>query len=221
VDLSLEQGQLVALLGPNGAGKSCLLMTIAGAIRAHGGEVRLEGRDISALRTRRRAMAGLSLVPEGRQLFAALTVRENLSLAASSVGRPVDDGLSVVTELFPRLGALLDNVAGSLSGGEQQMCAIGRGLMARPRVLMIDELSLGLAPVVVERLLDALKRAHRELDMTVLFVEQDADLARDTAQRVVVLSAGQIAFDGSADEAGAARSRIEDVYLGLPVVADV
>ena len=214
--LVIREGELAALLGPNGAGKTCALLTIAGPNRASAGTIRFDGIDVTAERTRHRARRGISLVPEGRQLFPALTVRENLSLAATSVGRPVGPGLEIVTELFPQLVALLAKVAGSLSGGEQQMCAIGRGIMAGPRLLMIDELSLGLAPVVVERLVEALRRANDELGMTVLFVEQDADLAIETAERIVVLSMGRKVFDGSAGEATASRDLIEQAYLGLP-----
>jgi len=123
----------------------------------------------------------------------------------------------VVLDLFPQLERLLGKVSGSLSGGEQQMCAIGRGLMAHPKLLMIDELSLGLAPVIVDRLVDAMKRIHAEMGITVLFVEQGADLAIDVADRVVVLSLGRKVFDSSAEEAQASREVIERAYLGLPI----
>lgn len=216
-DLEIARGELVTLLGANGSGKSCVLSTTAGLLRLTGGAIRFDGADLSRSSATQRARSGISLVPEGRRLFSGMTVRENLRLAAWSLGRSEADGMDVVLDLFPRLRGLLDKTSGSLSGGEQQMCAIGRGLMAQPKLLMIDELSLGLAPVMVERLIDALKRVHAELGITVLFVEQAADLAMDVADRVVVLSLGRKVFDGSAEEASASRDVIERAYLGLPM----
>lgn len=216
-ELDVAPGELVTLLGANGSGKSCVLLTTAGLIRLAGGSIRFNGSNLTRASATDRARKGISLVPEGRRLFSGMTVRENLVLAALSLHQPVQDGIETVLDLFPQLRNLLDKVSGSLSGGEQQMCAIGRGLMARPRLLLIDELSLGLAPVMVERLVDALKRIHGEMGITVLFVEQAADLAIDIADRVVVLSLGRKVFDGSAAEAAGSRDVIERAYLGLPV----
>ncbi len=216
-ELDVALGELVTLLGANGSGKSCVLLATAGLIRLAGGSIRFNGSDLTRSSATDRARRGISLVPEGRRLFPGMTVRENLVLAAVSLHRPVDEGIETVLDLFPQLRNLLDSVSGSLSGGEQQMCAIGRGLMARPRLLLIDELSLGLAPVMVERLVDALKRIHSEMGITVLFVEQAADLAIDIADRVVVLSLGRKVFDGTSAEAAASRDLIERAYLGLPV----
>jgi branched-chain amino acid transport system ATP-binding protein len=217
LDLDIGHGELVTLLGANGSGKSCVLLATAGLIRPTGGSIRLDGDDLTRRSAADRARAGISLVPEGRRLFAGMTVRENLRLAATSLGRNEEQGITIVVDLFPQLANLLDSVAGSLSGGEQQMCAIGRGLMAQPRVLLIDELSLGLAPVMVERLADAIRRVHAEMGITVLFVEQAADLAMEVADRVVVLSLGRKVFDGTADEARSSRDVIERAYLGLPI----
>lgn len=216
-DLAIGRGELVTLLGANGSGKSCVLLAAAGLLKLTGGSIELEGADLTRVSAADRARAGISLVPEGRRLFAGMTVRENLRLAAASVGRRESEGTEVVLDLFPHLTGLLDKVSGSLSGGEQQMCAIGRGLMARPKLLMIDELSLGLAPALVDRLVDAMKRIHAELGVTVLFVEQAADLAIDVSERVVVLSLGRKVFDGSAEEAATSRELIERAYLGLPI----
>jgi len=217
LDLEVHHGELVTLLGANGSGKSCVLLAAAGLVRASAGTIAFDGQDVTGISATQRARAGISLVPEGRRLFSGMTVRENLELAARSLKRPVGEGLDVVLDLFPRLGLLLDKVSGTLSGGEQQMCAIGRGLMAKPSLLMIDELSLGLSPIAVDRLVAALRRVNAELGVTVLFVEQGADLAIDVADRVVVLSLGRKVFDAKAVEARASRDVIERAYLGLPV----
>jgi branched-chain amino acid transport system ATP-binding protein len=216
-DLVIGRGELVTLLGANGSGKSCVLLASAGLLKLTDGTIELEGTNLTRSSAADRARAGISLVPEGRRLFSGMTVRENLRLAAASVRRPASEGIDVVLDLFPHLSGLLDKVSGSLSGGEQQMCAIGRGLMARPKLLMIDELSLGLAPAMVDRLVDAMRRIHAEMGITVLFVEQAADLAIEVSQRVVVLSLGRKVFDGTAAEAAASRDVIERAYLGLPV----
>lgn len=216
-DLAIGRGELVTLLGANGSGKSCVLLAAAGLLKLTGGRIELESADLTRASAADRARAGISLVPEGRRLFPGMTVRENLRLAAASVSRSESEGTEIVLELFPHLTGLLDKVSGSLSGGEQQMCAIGRGLMARPKLLMVDELSLGLAPAMVDRLVDAMKRIHAELGVTVLFVEQAADLAIEVSERVVVLSLGRKVFDGSAREAAASRELIERAYLGLPI----
>ena len=217
LDLAVNAGEMVTLLGANGSGKSCVLLTTAGLVRTSAGQVVFGGEDVTRSSAAQRTRAGISLVPEGRRLFSGMTVRENLELAARSLHRPVEEGLETVLDLFPQLRDLLDKASGTLSGGEQQMCAIGRGLMAKPSLLMIDELSLGLSPIAVERLVGALRRVNAELGVTVLFVEQAADLAIDVADRVVVLSLGRKVFDGSADLAGESRDLIERAYLGLPV----
>jgi branched-chain amino acid transport system ATP-binding protein len=216
-DLDVAPGELVTLLGANGSGKSCVLLATAGLIRLTGGTISFSGSDLTRSSATERARNGISLVPEGRRLFSGMTVRENLTLAAVALNRPIAEGIETVIALFPQLANLLDKVSGSLSGGEQQMTAIGRGLMARPRLLLIDELSLGLAPVMVERLVEALKVIHGQMGVTVVFVEQAADLAIDVADRVVVLSLGRKVFDGPASEAAASRDVIERAYLGLPV----
>jgi branched-chain amino acid transport system ATP-binding protein len=219
LDLAVARGDLLALLGANGAGKSTTMLGIAGINRAWGGSVWFGDEDVTRMPARERARRGISLVPEGRQLFPGLTVRENLEIASVALQRSVEEGLTVVLGLFPELERLLRSAAGSLSGGEQQMTAIARGIMTRPQLLMIDELSLGLAPVVVDRLVEALARIHDELGITVVFVEQDADLAMDVAARVVVLSRGVKAIDEPTAALAGRKEEVERVFLGLPVEA--
>jgi len=213
--LNVLPGELVALVGPNGAGKSATLFAIAGVTQVSAGTIIFDGREITRAPVAYRARLGLSLVPEGRRLFPALTVRENLEIAASALRRPRSARLAVVLELFPDLVPLLGRPVGSLSGGEQQMCALGRGLMADPKLLLIDELSLGLAPIVVKRLMRALVGIHRDLGTTVLFVEQDVDLALSVAGRVVVLSRGRKVLDTTPEQTLGRRRELEDAFLGL------
>lgn len=221
IDLRLALGELTALVGPNGAGKTTLLQAIVGLLPAWSGTVEFAGQDVTGMDARHRARAGVSLVAEGRQLFSGLTVRENLTLAATATGNPVEESLPRVLALFPELERLLGRVAGTMSGGEQQMCAIGRGLMCRPLLLMIDELSLGLAPVVVERLVAALRQIHEVMDLAILFVEQDVDMAMDTADRVVVIGMGRIAMDAPTEAVRARRTELEHTFLGIPASIDL
>ncbi|MBX3031831.1 MAG: ABC transporter ATP-binding protein [Chloroflexi bacterium] len=217
IDLRIVPGELVGLVGPNGAGKTTLLQAIVGLLPAWHGSVSFAGQDVTRWDARRRARAGISLVAEGRQLFAGLTVRENLTLAATATGNAVEENLERVLALFPELERLLGRVSGTMSGGEQQMCAIGRGLMCRPSLLMIDELSLGLAPVVVDRLVHALSQIHQTMGITIIFVEQDVDLAMDTADRVVLLGMGRVVMDAPAPAVRARRTELEHTFLGLPI----
>lgn len=215
VTFEILPGQLVALVGANGAGKTATLLAISGVSQVSGGQILFDGQEITRAAVPRRVRLGISLVPEGRRLFPALTVRENLEIAASALGRRRAVRLSVVLGLFPELTPLLRRPVGSLSGGEQQMCALGRGLMADPKVLLIDELSLGLAPIVVERLMQALVGIHRDLGTTVLFVEQDVNRALSVAQRVIVLSRGRKVMDGSPESITGRRRELEEAFLGL------
>jgi branched-chain amino acid transport system ATP-binding protein len=215
ISFTIETGDLIALIGPNGAGKTTLMGTLAGLNPALAGSITCGGSDLTRQPARRRARAGITLVPEGRHLFSGLTVRENLELGASAVPQGKKEAIDLVVDLFPALVPLLDRPSGALSGGEQQMCAIGRGLMARPRLLMIDELSLGLAPVVVSHLLRSVERIHRELKLAVMFVEQDAAVALATAERAIVISRGRVVMEGDAALVKAHQPALERAFLGV------
>ncbi len=214
LDLVVQAGETVAVLGANGAGKSSLLNAIAGLHPASSGTVGFDGRDIRALAPGEIAAAGLSLVPEGRQVFAELSVRDNLYMGAHvrSDRAAIDDDIERVLERFARLKDRLDTPAGLLSGGEQQMMAIGRGLMARPRLLLLDEPSLGLAPAMIGELYDALA-GLRDEGVTLLLVDQMANLALEVADRAYVLETGRVVRSGGAREL-LADPALEAAYLG-------
>jgi branched-chain amino acid transport system ATP-binding protein len=214
IDLALQEGEWLALLGSNGAGKSTLLKTIAGLLKPFQGEIRYQGRDLTALQVHERVERGISLVPEGRRLFAGMTVRENLMMGSfiqKGDGR-ADGQLERVFDLFPVLKAREKQVVGTLSGGERQMCAIGRALMSRPKLLLVDELSLGLAPVVVDGLLETMVAIKQE-GVTLLVVEQDVNTALVYADRGYVLREGRIVKSGQAQQLLADKS-IQQDYLG-------
>ncbi len=210
ISISVAPGEVVALLGPNGAGKTTTLETIAGLNTPMAGTVKLYGESIGARSTHLLARSGLALVPEGRSLFFGLTVREHLRLARSKDG--VAEG--ELLELLPELQKCLDRRAGLLSGGEQQMLAVGRALVSRPRLLLVDEMSLGLAPVIVERLLPILRRVAGSLGAAVLFVEQHVALALEVADRAYVLTHGRIVLDGPAERLRSDPGLIAASYLG-------
>ena len=201
IDLRLEAGEIVAVVGPNGAGKSTLVNVIAGLHHASSGQVLVDGAEITGLPSHRYCDQGIAIVPEGRRLFARMTVRENLELGAyRGPARAHREGsLDWVHRLFPRLAERSTQLAGSLSGGEQQMVAIGRALMARPRVLLLDEPSLGLAPVVMDDVFAAISAIH-ETGVSVLLVEQNVDRSLAIASRAYLLMEGEVAMDGPADE---------------------
>jgi branched-chain amino acid transport system ATP-binding protein len=211
VDLEVGEGEVVALVGSNGAGKSTLLRAVSGMIKPTGGDVRLDGDSLLGRAPEEVVRAGIAHVPEGRRLFAGLTVRENLRVGAYASGGDADIDRAV--ELFPRLGERLDQVAGSMSGGEQQMCAIARGLMADPKLIMIDELSLGLAPKLVEQILERLTSVT-EAGTSVLLVEQDVDAALEAAARGYVLENGRIVASGESASL-LEDPRIIEAYLGV------
>jgi branched-chain amino acid transport system ATP-binding protein len=198
ISLRVRHGELVALIGSNGAGKSTVLKTISGLLRATEGKILYEGLDISGASTDRIVELGISHCPEGRRVFSRLTVRENLLLGG--ITRPsaeVSEDLEKVVELFPRLGERLRQLGGTLSGGEQQMLAIGRALMSRPRLLVLDEPSLGLAPIMVERIFEVIDDL-RKRGLTMLLVEQNVHHALDSADRAYVLETGRITLEGPA-----------------------
>jgi branched-chain amino acid transport system ATP-binding protein len=210
VSVTVEPGEIVALIGPNGAGKSTLLRAATGMIPVTGGSVRLGDRELRRASIEQIAHAGIAHVPEGRRLFPGLSVRDNLRLGA---WRTRDEDLTPVLSLFPRLRERLGQVAGSLSGGEQQMCAIGRALMSRPEYLLIDELSLGLAPVLVDEIMARLTEVAAN-GTGVLLVEQDAGHALEIAARAYVLENGEITLAGASAEL-LADPRVRTAYLGV------
>ncbi|WP_437661178.1 ABC transporter ATP-binding protein [Sorangium sp. So ce1182] len=215
VTLRLEPGKLTALVGSNGAGKTTLLRAVTGLLPARGGSVVFAGRDVTRLPAHARAGEGLVLVPEGRQLFADMTVHENLELGAFS--RRAQPGLrrnlERVFEMFPRLADRRGQKAGTLSGGEQQMVAVARGLMADPKVLMLDELSLGLAPRLVLDLFESLRRLKAE-GLTMLLVEQNVAMAMAVSDYAYVLAEGRIHLEGEAREL-AKKEEVRRAYLGV------
>ena len=208
VDLALEPGETVALVGANGAGKSTLLRTIAGAHRPARGTISYDGTDITGLPAYKRVGLGIGLVPEGRQLFLSLTVEENLRVAA----RPGHWTVERVLEAFPLLAPRRTSRAVNLSGGERQATAIGRTLMANPRLLLLDEVSLGLAPVAVEDLYRSLQTVI-EGGTTVLLVEQDLGRAMGIAQRVICMLEGRVVLEGRSDQL--TREQVTEAYFGL------
>jgi branched-chain amino acid transport system ATP-binding protein len=207
VRLVLAPGETLSVIGRNGVGKSTLLATIMGHTNLHGGTVRLRGDNISQLPTYRRVAAGLGYVPQEREIFPSLTVRENLTVAA----RPGAWTLAKVFELFPRLLERVDNGGNQLSGGEQQMLAIGRALIGNPSVLLMDEPSEGLAPVIVEELARAVKRLTTEGGLALILVEQNSRLALDIAPRAVVMDRGRIVFDGESAKLRDDPERLEQL----------
>ena len=211
VSLELSEGETLALVGANGAGKTTLLRTIAGAHRPATGRVLFDGRDVTSWSAHKRVRAGITLVPEGRRLFTNLTVEENLALAARA-GRPGRWTAETVYETFPMLEPLRRRRAGRLSGGEQQATAIGRALMTNPRVLLLDEVSLGLAPVAVEGVYASL-RSLIERGTTILLVEQDLSRALSVADRVACMLEGRIVLEGAAAEM--TREQVVEAYFGL------
>jgi branched-chain amino acid transport system ATP-binding protein len=204
--LTVRAGEVVALLGANGAGKTTLLLSAAGVLRPSHGAVRVLGRSVLGRRPHQVAAAGLVLVPDDRGVFHTLTVRENLRLGRG-------DDLDRALDLFPALRPLLGRRCGLLSGGEQQMLAVAKALQARPRVLLVDELSLGLAPVIVQKLLPTLRQLAREQDIAVLLVEQHTHVALDVADRAYVMRRGRIVLEGEAGELNASRELLETSYL--------
>lgn len=203
VNLRLDSGEIVCVVGPNGAGKSTLVNAIAGLHRATRGRIVMDGTDLSRVAGHRVCEAGIAVVPEGRRLFPKMTVLENLELGAYRSGARAarNTRLGWVYELFPRLAERPHQVAGSLSGGEQQMVAIGRALMASPRILLMDEPSLGLAPVVVDEVFSTIGAIH-EAGVSVLLVEQNVDRALRLATRGYLLSEGRVVLEGSTAELG-------------------
>ncbi len=214
VDLDIEQGEIVTLIGANGAGKSTTLRTISGLLRPRQGEVRFQGQPLTGVPAHRIVYMGISQAPEGRRVFATLTVQENLNMGAYSRTDKagIEESRARVFDLFPRLKERRHQIAGTLSGGEQQMLAIGRALMSRPKVLMLDEPSLGLAPLLVRAIFDTVREINRQ-GVTILLVEQNARAALRLAHRAYVLETGRVALSGTASEL-LQSERVRKAYLG-------
>jgi len=215
VSLEVRAGELLCVVGPNGAGKTTLINTLAGILRARSGRIELDGADLVALAPHRFCAAGIAVVPEGRRLFTRMTVRENLELgshlpAAKAARR---ESLAAALTLFPMLGEKLASPAGELSGGQQQMVAIARALMARPRLLLLDEPSLGLSPLVAGEMFAAIRRINAD-GMAILLVEQNVATALAISDRACVLEEGRIVAEGLPKEL-LARPEIQRAYLGL------
>src|SRR5437870_1068046 len=212
--MEIARGELIALVGANGAGKSTLLGTLSGLVRARAGRIAISGRDITNARPEAVVKAGISHVPQGRRLFDTMSVEKNLRLGAyARRDGDIDADLANVIEYFPALKDKLKREAGTLSGGEQQMVAIGRGLMARPRLLMVDELSLGLAPKIVDHLIEVVREINRE-GTALILVEQDVLVALDAADRAYVLENGRVVLSGAAAEVKEDPG-VRRAYLGL------
>jgi len=214
VSLEVRTGEAVAVIGSNGAGKSTMLRTISGLMRARSGTITYDGIDVTHASTDRIVSLGISHCPEGRRIFGRLSVRENLVLGG--VRRPAKDvtvDIRRVGELFPRLAERLDQPGGTLSGGEQQMLAVARALMAKPRLLILDEPSLGLAPMLVEHIFEVIEQLKSE-GLTILLVEQNVHHALDLADRAYIMESGRITHEGSAADLKH-DPRVESAYLGF------
>ena len=216
ISFAVEMGEIVALIGSNGAGKTTTLSTISGLLRPTSGQISWKGEDIGSTAVETIVASGLAHCPEGRRIFPGLTVRENLLTGTASRRyrkREIEDDLAQVFELFPRLKERIKQGGWSLSGGEQQMLAIGRALMSRPSLLMLDEPSLGLAPIVIEQVFDRILELNKRTGLGVLLVEQNSAMALEIASRAFVLETGAITLSGPA-ETLARDPRIREAYLG-------
>jgi len=215
LNLHVDDGEIVTLIGANGAGKSTTLRTISGILRARQGGISFDGVDLSKQQSHDIVALGLSHVPEGRRIFTNLTVLENLDMGAYLVRdkKQVKDSLERVFGLFPRLKERINQSGGTLSGGEQQMLAIGRALMSRPRMLLLDEPSLGIAPILVQEIFEEIRRINEEDGTTILLVEQNANMALHLANRGYVLETGRIVIEDDA-KALLDNPQVKEAYLG-------
>jgi len=214
--LEVQEGEFVAIVGPNGAGKTTLFKTISGTVPALSGSVTFEGQDLLAVNPARRAHLGIAHVPEGRQVFSRLTVLENLEMGSYSdtSGGTWSSKLDRIYALFPVLAERQNQLAGTLSGGEQQMLAIGRGLASAPRLLLLDEPSMGLAPTVADQIFERIEEIHREDKVTVLLVEQRVAEALESCDRGYVLETGRVVMEGTHDSL-MANDAVKAAYLGM------
>lgn len=216
VSLHINQGEITSIIGSNGAGKSTLMKTIAGDKAINSGSILFAGEPLPKV-VHQVVAKGISLVPEGRRIFPSLSVRENLILGTcphKNFKKAMADSLDEVLELFPILKKRLNQSGGTLSGGEQQMLAIGRAMMAKPRLLCLDEPSLGLAPIIIDEVFDKIQQLNHDLGLTVLLVEQNAYLALDVSHRAYVLNTGRITLEGTGEEL-ANNASVQEEYLGV------
>jgi len=209
ISMSVNEGEAVAVLGPNGAGKTTLLNSICGIVDARG-EISLDGKDLTNLKPHERIRSGISICPEGRRLFPNMSVEDNLLLGSQSK-KFFEKNIGYIFSLFPRLKERRKQMVKTMSGGEQQMVAIGRALMSKPKLLMLDEPSIGLAPIVINGISNAIKRIKDELKVSILLVEQNVHLAMDVADRVYVLVKGRVVKEGNVEE----LQGLEEKYLEI------
>ncbi len=212
VSFTVNEGEVVTLIGANGAGKSTTLQTVSGLLRSRTGSITFNGENISHIPTHKLVNKGLAQVPEGRRIFLQMTVRENLDMGAFTQKSGIDESLERVYEQFPRLKEREKQIAGTLSGGEQQMLAMGRALMSHPKLLMMDEPSMGLAPILVDQIFEIIQSLHKA-GTTILLVEQNAQKALRVADRAYVLETGRIVMSGTGKELSASPE-VQKAYLG-------
>lgn len=212
ISLKVDEGEVVALIGANGAGKTTTLRTISGLLRSKTGSIKFMGNEVSHTEAHKLVSMGVAHVPEGRRIFSQMTVQENLEMGAYTNSANLKAGIEDVYERFPRLKHRMNQVAGTLSGGEQQMLAMGRALMSKPKLLMLDEPSMGLAPILVQQIFDIIKELHKA-GTTILLVEQNAEMALEVADRAYVLETGKIKLSGTGTEL-AQSDEIKKAYLG-------
>lgn len=212
ISFEVEDGQICTLIGSNGAGKSTTLRTIIGLVNAQSGSIQLDGKELLGMPTNEIVTKGITLVPEGRHVFPDMTVLENLKIGAYMRKDELKEDLAWVYDLFPRLKERSWQAAGTLSGGEQQMLAVGRALMCRPKIIMMDEPSLGLAPIIVQGIFDIIKEINKQ-GVTVLLIEQNANMALRIADRGYVMETGTIALQGSGKEL-LSDEKVKELYLG-------
>ena len=212
VSIEVKKGAIVALIGANGAGKTTTLRTISGLLRSKTGRIEFNDEDISHTEAHKLVSKGIAHVPEGRHVFLQMTVQENLEMGAYTNASYTKEGIADVYQRFPRLKHRRNQIAGTLSGGEQQMLAMGRALMSRPHLMMLDEPSMGLAPILVQQIFDIIKELHAA-GTTILLVEQNAEMALEIADRAYVLESGRIKLSGTGEEL-AKSDEIKKAYLG-------
>ena len=213
ISFTVNEGEIVTLIGANGAGKSTTLQTVSGLMHSRTGSIEFCGENISSLPAHRVVEKGLAQVPEGRRIFLQMSVQENLEMGAyTQPGKNIDEDLEKVYQLFPRMQERRRQIAGTLSGGEQQMLAMGRALMSRPKLLMLDEPSMGLAPILVEQVFEIIRQMHAA-GTTILLVEQNAQMALSVADRAYVLETGKITLSGTGKELASSEA-VKKAYLG-------
>ncbi len=215
VNLSINEGEIVSLIGSNGAGKSTLVNTIGGLLKPRSGSIEFEGKDITKVEAYNLLKEGISLSPEGREVFDSLTVEENLKLGSYTLkdANKINELFNYVYQLFPKLKERKNQYAGTLSGGEQQMLAIGRSLMSNPKLLLLDEPSLGLAPNIVAQIFELIKEISKN-GITILLIEQNAFMALKTSDRAYVLENGKVSLEGPSEEI-IENDRVREIYLGI------